>query len=97
MLVHQEQAACGPSPTAPPRLKPGGTLQLMTRFWQVLFGWGQYPVARIRGTRALGDTQDSPRDHLEGVAPVVEDWHTRMTLFKVRNTAKISVHLSLCN
>lgn len=54
-----------------------------TRFWQVLFGGDQLTVARIRGTQALRDTQDSPEDRLEGVTPVVEDWHTRMTLLKV--------------
>ena len=55
-----------------------------TRFHQILFGGDQLAVARIRGTQALRDTQDKPTDRLEGVSPVVEDWHTRMTLMKVR-------------
>ena len=59
-----------------------------TRFHQVLFGGDQLTVARIRGTQALRDTQDKPTDRLEGLIPVVEDWHTRMTLMKVRHTRK---------
>lgn len=55
-----------------------------TRFHKILFGGDQLTVARIRGTQALRDTQDKPTDRLEGVSPVVEDWHTRMTLMKVR-------------
>ena len=54
-----------------------------TRFHQILFGGDQLTMARIRGTQALRDTQDKPIDRLEGVTPVVEDWHTRMTLMKV--------------
>ncbi len=54
-----------------------------TQFWQVLFGGDQLTVARMRGTQALRDTQDKPQDRLEGIIPVIEDWHTRMTLLKV--------------
>lgn len=59
-----------------------------TRFHQVLFGGDQLTVACMRGTQALCDTQDKPTDRLEGLTPVVEDWHTRMTLMKVRHTRK---------
>ena len=55
-----------------------------TKFHQILFGGDQLTVAWMRGTQALRDTQDKPIDRLEGVTPVVEDWHTRMTLMKVR-------------
>ena len=54
-----------------------------TRFFPVLFGGDQLTEARMRGTQALRDTQDKPFDRLEGVIPVVEDWHTRMTFLKV--------------
>ena len=54
-----------------------------TRFHSVLFGGDQLTVTRIRGTQTLRDTQDKAIDRLEGVIPVVEDWHTRMTLMKV--------------
>lgn len=54
-----------------------------TRFHQVLFGGDQLTVAHMRGTQTLQDTQDKPVNCLEGVIPVVEDWHSRMTLMKV--------------
>ena len=54
-----------------------------TQFHPILFGGDQLTVARIRGTQALRDTHDKPADRFEGIVPVVEDWHTRMTLLKV--------------
>lgn len=54
-----------------------------TRFWKVLFGGDQLTVARIRGTQTLRDTQETAQLRLEGVVPVVEDWHSRMTFMKV--------------
>ena len=54
-----------------------------TRFSSILFGGDQLTVARIRGTQALRDTQARRVDRFEGVVPVVEDWHSRMTLMKV--------------
>ena len=57
-----------------------------TRLWEVLFGGDQLTVARIRGTQTLRDTEESPGDRLEGVIPVVEDWHTRMTFLRVQQT-----------
>ena len=55
-----------------------------TRFYSILFGGDQLTVARIRGTQTLRDTQEKRIDRLEGVDLVCEDWHTRMTLMKVR-------------
>lgn len=54
-----------------------------SRFHSILFGGDQLTVARIRGTQTLRDTQERKVDRLEGVVPVCEDWHTRMTLLKV--------------
>ena len=54
-----------------------------TRFSSILFGGDQLTIARIRGTQALRDTQDKCVDRFEGLHPVVEDWHSRMTLMKV--------------
>ena len=39
--------------------------------------------ARIRGTQALRSTEDKAVERLEGIVPVTEDWHSRMTLMKV--------------
>lgn len=54
-----------------------------TQFHPILFGGYQLTVARIRGTQILRDTHDSPCERLEGLVPVVEDWHARMALLKV--------------
>lgn len=54
-----------------------------TRFFKILFGGDQLTVARARGTAALRATHDRPVDKLDGIIPVIEDWHARMTLMKV--------------
>ena len=54
-----------------------------TQLFPILFGGDQLTVARARGTQALRDTHDNPIDRLQGVVPVVEDWHARMALLKV--------------
>lgn len=65
-------------------LTNGNTLQFDdTRFHSILFGGDQLTLARIRGTQALRDTEDRCVDRFTGVIPVIEDWHTRMTLMKV--------------
>lgn len=55
-----------------------------TRFCHILFGGDQLTVARVRGTQALRATEDKVVDRLEGVVPIVADWHARMTLMIVR-------------
>ena len=54
-----------------------------TRFFRILVGGDQLTAARIRGTQAQRHLQDKAVDRLEGVIPVVEDWHARMALMKV--------------
>ena len=54
-----------------------------TRFWTVLFGGEQLTVAWIPGTQTLQDTQETAKLCLEGVVPVVKDWHSRTTFMKV--------------
>ena len=49
-----------------------------TQFFPIVFRGDQLTVARVHGTEALRETHDSPIDRLEGVVPVVEDWHARM-------------------
>ena len=51
-----------------------------TRFFSILFGGDQLTIARNRGTQVLRDTQERRCDRFEGVLPVVEDWHSRMTV-----------------
>ena len=54
-----------------------------TWFFKILLGGDQLTVARVRGTQTLRDSEDKVVDRLEGVIPVVEDWHARMTLMIV--------------
>lgn len=54
-----------------------------TRFHEILIGGDQLTVARVRGAQAIRDTHDKRVDRFEGVIPVVEDWHARMTFLKV--------------
>ena len=54
-----------------------------TQFFKILLGGDQLTVARVRGTQALRASEDKAVDRLEGVIPVVEDWHARMTLMIV--------------
>ncbi len=66
-------------------LLPDGSVEHFddSQFHSILFGGDQLTVARIRGVQALRDTQDRKVDRFEGLIPVIEDWHTRMTLLKV--------------
>ncbi len=54
-----------------------------TRFFKILLGGDQLTAARVRGTQALRVTQDKACDRLQGLIPVVEDWHSRMALVDV--------------
>lgn len=54
-----------------------------TAYHSILFGGDQLTAARIRGTKELRDTEAKKKDRFEGLIPVIEDWHTRMTLMKV--------------
>lgn len=51
--------------------------------WDTLFGGDQLTVARARGAIAIRCGHDDPEEQLTGLKPVVEDWHSRMTLMKV--------------
>ena len=54
-----------------------------THFFKLLLGGDQLTAARVRGTQALQVTQDRACDRLQGLVPVVEDWHSRMALVDV--------------
>ena len=50
---------------------------------KILFGGDQLTAAMMRGTQALLGFTTTPTDRLEGVLPVLEDWHSRMALVDV--------------
>ena len=63
-----------------------------SQFHNVLLGSDQLTVARARGAANLRSSHARSVHRLDGIVPVVEDWHARMTLMKV-NPLQMS-HLS---
>ena len=61
-------------------------------FHQILFGGNQLTVARARGSCSIRcdhvTSITSRRDRLEGLLPVVEDWHAKQCLLKVTDTPR---------
>lgn len=49
----------------------------------VLFGGDQMTIERSRSIQNVLSNSDSVSARLEGLTPVVEDWHTKMCLYKV--------------
>lgn len=66
----------------------GGIIEVEEEiFHQILFGEDQLTVAKARGSAAIRSDHVtsicSRRDRLEGLLPVVEDWHAKQCLLKV--------------
>ena len=53
------------------------------KFHCLLLGGDQLSVARSCTSIAVRADHDLKREHLEGLLPVVEDWHAKQTLLKV--------------
>ena len=56
-----------------------------TRFFPILFGGDQMTVARVNGVQLLRVTEAKRADRYEGIVLIIEDWHTRMTIMKVKH------------
>lgn len=52
----------------------------------ILIGGDQLTVARIRSVQEGLLNSNSPRERMEGLVPVVEDWHAKVIFLKVRST-----------
>ena len=52
-------------------------------FHEVLFGGDQLTACRSRAAQTARCNDDNPVERLEGLIPVVEDWHARLTLTRV--------------
>ena len=62
-----------------------GEEAVVEEFFQgVLFGGDQLTVCRSRGAQAARCNDDVAIERLEGLTPVTEDWHARLTLMRVR-------------
>lgn len=52
-------------------------------FHGVLFGGDQLTVCQSKAAQAACCNDDNPVEQLEGLIPVFEDWHARLTLMRV--------------
>ena len=65
-----------------------------TSFFKILLGGDQLTVACARGTQALRASHEMAVERLEGVIPVCEDWHTRMTFLRVNVNIYFNIKLA---
>ena len=49
----------------------------------ILFGGDQLTAARAQGSQLIHSNSEIPSERLEGLHPVAEDWHTKVTVLKV--------------
>jgi len=56
----------------------------LDHFSHVLIGGDQLTAARICGAQRVRGNSDNGRDRLEGLVPVVEDWHAKVCFLQVR-------------
>lgn len=54
-------------------------------FHYTLFGGDMLTAARARGSKNIVSNSQRGKDRLEGVIPVVEDWHAKLCLLEVGN------------
>ena len=54
--------------------------------YQILTGGDQFSVARYRSVQSVRTNHDLTVERLEGFVPVIEDWHARLTLVKVKGS-----------
>ena len=60
------------------------TVQVTTALVRPIFvGGDQLTAARARGAQKAKANALTPRSRLEGLVPMVEDWHTKVTLLTV--------------
>ena len=52
-------------------------------FHRVLFGGDQLTAKRARGGVRIRKNSTNSADHLEGLLPVSEDWHTKVVFLEV--------------
>ena len=59
-------------------------------FWPILLGGDQLTAVGARGVQAFRCTHDTSTNRIDGLFPVIEDWHARVTLAKVFILAHVS-------
>lgn len=59
------------------------------QFHPLLFGGDQLTAERSRSCKTSHDNSDTPHERLDGLEPVVEDWHVKQSLYGVSNNMDI--------
>ena len=59
--------------------------------YPIMFGGDQLTKARAVAAIKVKSNAEIPASRLEGFIPVVEDWHAKLTLCKVRSIIVISI------
>ena len=54
-----------------------------THIHHILFGGDQLTVARIRGVIRQRQNSETSQGRMEGLVPVIEDWHAKVCLMSV--------------
>ena len=54
-----------------------------TKFLHILMGGDQLTVSRMRSVHGGLENSNCPRERLEELVPVVEDWHAKVIFLKV--------------
>ena len=62
----------------------------LDHFSHVLIGGDQLTAARIRGAHRVVRNSNNGQERLEGLVPVVEDWHAKVCFLQVRS------YLTMC-
>lgn len=62
---------------------------------KILFGGDQLTAAKARSAIAAMSNASSPVRRLEGIVPVIEDWHAQVTFLEVRliETAMVILYM----
>ena len=62
----------------------------------ILLGGDQVSQARARSALKTKANGEKPSQRLEGIIPTIEDWHTKLTLFEVRECIdEITFHIHI--
>ena len=76
---------------------PGKVFSLqLDHFSHVLLGGDQLTAARIRGAQRIRRHSYNGKDRVEGLVPVVEDWHGKVCFLKVLFCSDSSYSLYKC-
>ena len=66
------------------------------KFHHLLFGGDQLTAKRARGSQHVRNNSLRGKDRLEGLKPVVEDWHAKVCLLGISCTLHPSLSLYPC-